>query len=78
MDKKKKTWIILVIALVVLLGGAYALYAALSPPACPQRADRYRESAADVGGIRFARDGLPRGRRHFAGSLHGRERRGRH
>ena len=31
MDKKKKTWIILVIALVVLLGGAYALYAALSP-----------------------------------------------
>ena len=31
MDKKKKTWIILVIALAVLLGGAYALYAALGP-----------------------------------------------
>ena len=31
MDKKKKSWIILVIALAVLLGGAYALYAALGP-----------------------------------------------
>lgn len=31
MDKKKKTWIILVIALAVLLGGAYALYTVLSP-----------------------------------------------
>lgn len=31
MDKKKKSWIILVIALAVLLGGAYALYTVLSP-----------------------------------------------
>ena len=35
MDKKKKNWIILVIALAVLLGGAYALYAALGPQLSP-------------------------------------------